>query len=86
METPNVSSAKIEIDTKDAKKNIEELTLAVNECISTFEKLEKVMDKFTGKSATNTLPIEVPVLLNGKVSAQSIVHSINDIDRVKETF
>ncbi|KOS25221.1 hypothetical protein ADK18_19770 [Bacillus anthracis] len=48
MTKQNIVSALIDIDTKEAfKANIEELTLAINECVSAFEQLEKVMSKFT---------------------------------------
>ncbi|WP_426940549.1 hypothetical protein ACQCPO_13395 [Bacillus mycoides] len=50
MEKQNVVSAQIDIDTTEAKVNIEELTLSINECVSAFEKLEKVMSKYTGES------------------------------------
>ncbi|WP_033648587.1 hypothetical protein [Bacillus anthracis] len=43
----NIVSALIDIDTTEAKANIEELTLAINECVSAFEQLEKVMSKYT---------------------------------------
>lgn len=48
MTKQNIVSALIDIDTTEAKANIEELTLAINECVSAFGKLEKVMDKYTG--------------------------------------
>ncbi|PEJ12098.1 hypothetical protein [Bacillus toyonensis] len=49
MEKQNTVSAQIDIDTTEAKENIEELTLAINECVSAFEKLEKAMSKYTGE-------------------------------------
>ncbi len=47
MTKQNIVSALIDIDTTEAKANIEELTLAINECVSAFEQLEKVMSKYT---------------------------------------
>ncbi|MGR5961336.1 hypothetical protein ACT7DN_26985 [Bacillus paranthracis] len=55
MTKQNIVSALIDIDTTEAKANIEELTLAINECVSAFEKLEKVMNKYTGVVETNEL-------------------------------
>ena len=49
MEKQNIVSAQIDIDTTEAKANVEELTLAINECAGAFERLEKVMNKYTGK-------------------------------------
>ncbi|MDA2382532.1 hypothetical protein PDN41_12145 [Bacillus cereus] len=65
----NVVSAHIDIDTTEAKENVEELTLAINECVSAFEKLEKVMSKYTGKSET------VELYIDGEAIAQTIVRN-----------
>ncbi|MFT0564118.1 hypothetical protein [Bacillus cereus] len=69
MEKQNIVSAQIDIDTTEAKANIEELTLAINECVSAFERLEKVMNKYTGEAET------VELYLDGKTVAQTIVQS-----------
>lgn len=69
MKKQNTVSAHIDIDTTEAKANIEELTLAINECVSAFEKLEKVMNKYTGEAET------VELYCNGEVIAQTIVQS-----------
>ncbi|EEL33104.1 hypothetical protein bcere0019_37030 [Bacillus cereus Rock3-28] len=69
MEKQNIVSAHIDIDTTEAKANIEELTLAINECVSAFEKLEKVMNKYTGEAET------VELYLDGKAVARKIVQS-----------
>ncbi|HEF1895879.1 MULTISPECIES: hypothetical protein [Bacillus] len=69
MEKQNIVSAQIDIDTTEAKANIEELTLAINECVSAFERLEKVMNKYTGEAET------VELYLDGKAVAQTIVQS-----------
>ncbi|MED2847049.1 hypothetical protein [Bacillus toyonensis] len=69
MEKLNTVSAHIDIDTTEAKANIEELTLAINECVSAFEKLGKVMNKYTGVAGT------VELYCDGEVIAQTIVQS-----------
>lgn len=67
MTKQNIVSALIDIDTTEAKANIEELTLAINECVSAFEKLEKVMSKYTVGVET------VELHCNGEVIARNIV-------------
>ncbi|TKI36626.1 hypothetical protein FC683_07700 [Bacillus cereus] len=67
MEKQNIVSAHIDIDTTEAKENIEELTLAINECVNAFEKLEKVMNKYTGVVKT------VELYCDGEVIAQTTV-------------
>ncbi|HHP1109476.1 hypothetical protein ACTFRD_16995 [Bacillus cereus group sp. MYBK249-1] len=69
MEKQNIVSAQINIDTTEAKANIEELTLAINECVSAFEKLEKVMNKYTGEAET------VELYLDGKAVAREIIQN-----------
>ncbi|WP_242242710.1 hypothetical protein [Bacillus cereus group sp. BfR-BA-01309] len=69
MEKQNTVSAHIDIDTTEAKANIEELTLAINECVSAFEKLEKLMNKYTGEAET------VEFYCDGEVIAKTIVQS-----------
>ncbi|PHF44673.1 hypothetical protein [Bacillus toyonensis] len=67
MENRNTVSAYI--DTTKAKTNIEELTLAINGCVSAFEKLERVMRKYTGGVET------VELYCDGEVIAQTIVQN-----------
>ncbi|MGE6847740.1 hypothetical protein ACQKGB_11455 [Bacillus tropicus] len=69
-EQKSALSVKVEVDTKEAKDNVKELTAAVNECVEAFEKLEKVMGRFINKN--DSIEIEVPVLLNGKQIAESV--------------
>lgn len=57
MENKNVASAKIEVDTKEARENIKELTNDASECMAALEKLEKVMGKFTRQT-----PVKMPNL------------------------
>lgn len=71
MEKQNIVSAHIDIDTTEAKVNIEELTLAINECVNAFEKLEKAMNKYTGVVETTEL------YCDGELIAQAI-HQNND--------
>ncbi|MGX5433376.1 hypothetical protein [Bacillus toyonensis] len=67
MTKQNIVSALIDIDTTEAKANIEELTLAINECVSAFEKLEKVMSKYTVEVET------VEFYCDGEVIDRNIV-------------
>lgn len=67
MEKQNIVSAQIDIDTTEAKENVEELTLAINECVSAFERLEKFMNKYTGVNET------VELYCGGEVIAQKTV-------------
>ncbi|HDR7249261.1 TPA: hypothetical protein QCX05_004311 [Bacillus pacificus] len=69
MGEQNIVSAQIDNDTTEAKANIEELTLAINECVSAFEKLEKVMNKYTGVVETNEL------YCDGELIAQEILQN-----------
>ncbi|EEM55721.1 hypothetical protein [Bacillus anthracis] len=69
-EQKSALSVKVEVDTKEAKDNVKELTAAVNECVEAFEKLEKVMGRFINKN--DSIEIEVPVLLNGKQIAEGV--------------
>lgn len=48
-EEKNTVAVKVEVDTKEANKNIKELTAAANECVKSFEKLGKVMERFEMK-------------------------------------
>ncbi|MGA4466024.1 hypothetical protein ACPA2L_25800 [Bacillus bombysepticus] len=67
MEKQNTVPVHIDIDTTEAKANIEELTLAINECVSTFEKLEKFMNRYTGVVET------VELYLDGEAIARTTV-------------
>ncbi|WP_144499605.1 hypothetical protein [Bacillus sp. FDAARGOS_235] len=60
-------SLKIEVDAREANEDIKELTTAVNECVEAFEKLEKVIAKFTNSNET------VELFCDGKAIAQTIV-------------
>ncbi|MBT0793199.1 hypothetical protein KHU47_27905 [Bacillus cereus] len=61
---------KVEVDTKEAKENIKELTTAINECVEAFEKLDNVTGRFTNKNELKD--IQVSIALDGKIIAKSI--------------
>jgi len=63
-----VKSVKVEVDTKETNENIKELIAAVNDCVEAFEKLEKVMNKFTNKSETVELFCEGKLIDRKEVS------------------
>lgn len=79
-EQKSALSVKVEVDTKEANENIRDLTAAVNDCVEAFEKLEKVMGKFTNQIET------VEMYCDGKVVAQSIAKHVKEMDRIKGTF
>ncbi|SME68588.1 hypothetical protein BACERE00198_00274 [Bacillus cereus] len=62
----------IDADTTEALKQMKEVTEAANECVEAFEKLEKVMGKFTGKSELNGITVKVPTVLDGKTISEAI--------------
>lgn len=70
----------VNADTTGALKGIKKVTEATNECVAAFEKLEKVIGRFTNKN--DSLFIEVPVALNGKVIAQKF----SEFTEIKERF
>jgi len=46
----NTVAIKVAVDTKEALKQMKEVTESANECAAALEKLESVMNSFTGKS------------------------------------
>ncbi|HHZ5402537.1 TPA: hypothetical protein ACWJ98_000334 [Bacillus cereus] len=70
--------ARVNAGTTEVLKQIKEVREAVNECAEAFEKLEKVMGRFTNKN--NSIEIEVPILLNGKQIAEGITR-ITETDK-----
>ncbi|PFV39822.1 hypothetical protein COL00_26625 [Bacillus cereus] len=60
----------IDADTTEALKQMREVTEAANECVTAFEKLEKVMGRFTNKNELKD--IQVSIALDGKNIAESI--------------
>lgn len=46
----NKLTIKVDANTTEALKQMQEVTEAANECVAALEKLEKVMGKFTNKS------------------------------------
>ncbi|MGG3727447.1 hypothetical protein ABET23_11125 [Bacillus wiedmannii] len=83
-EQKSALSVKVEVDTKEAKENVKELTAAVNECVEAFEKLENVMDRFTNKGELKD--IQGVIILDGRVTTESIVRKISEIDEIKRKF
>ncbi|MEG7835095.1 hypothetical protein [Bacillus cereus] len=59
-------------DTTEALEGIKEVTEAANECVEAFEKLEKVMGRFTGKSELNGIVVKVPTVLDGKTISEAV--------------
>ncbi|MGR6912510.1 hypothetical protein RCJ96_26725 [Bacillus sp. BSL6] len=84
MGNKNVVSAQIVIDTKEAQENIKELTKATDECVAALGKLERVMSRFFTKSELKD--IQVGILLDGTVTAESIIRKVNDIDEIRRSF
>ncbi|WP_257206300.1 hypothetical protein [Bacillus thuringiensis] len=57
---------------------MKEVKEAVNECVEAFEKLEKVMGRFTNKGELKD--IKVSIVLDRKVFAESIAeHTVDSI-------
>ncbi|WP_333729854.1 hypothetical protein [Bacillus mobilis] len=77
-------SVQINIDTKEAQENIKELTKAADECVVTLSKLEQVMGRFTNKGELKD--IQIGIVLDGRVTAESIVRKVNEIDEIKRKF
>ncbi|MDA1789234.1 hypothetical protein [Bacillus cereus group sp. BY5-1LC] len=68
----------IDVDTTEALKQMKEVTEAANECVTAFEKLEKVMSRFTNKGELKD--IKVSIVLDKKVFTESIVgHTADSI-------
>ncbi|WP_242305789.1 hypothetical protein [Bacillus cereus group sp. BfR-BA-01451] len=59
-EQKNVLSLKVDVDTKEANKSIKELTVAANECVEAFERLEKKLERFNSAK----LQIDATNLIN----------------------
>ncbi|MEE6143103.1 hypothetical protein V2151_28465 [Bacillus cereus] len=62
----------IDADTSEALKQMKEVTEATNECVAAFEKLERVMGRFTGKSELNGITVKVPTVLDGKTISEAV--------------
>ncbi|PGZ44070.1 hypothetical protein COE56_30680 [Bacillus anthracis] len=58
-------------DTTEALEGIKEVTEAANECVEAFEKLEKVMGRFTGKNGLIESGV-INVELDGRTIAEGI--------------
>lgn len=69
----------LNVETTEALKGIKEVTEAANECVTAFEKLEKIIGKFTGQAET------VELYCDGKVIAQSTIKQTTDSIRMTVT-
>lgn len=68
----NKLTIKVDIDTKEALKQMKEVTEVANEFLAALEKLEKVMGKFTDPAET------IELYCDGKLLAKSIVEQTAD--------
>ncbi|PEL80029.1 hypothetical protein [Bacillus wiedmannii] len=71
-EQKSALSVKVEVDTKEATENIKELTTAANECVEAFEKLEKVMNRFSNRKVIDETFIEI----NCKIAAEQMAKTM----------
>ncbi|WP_254849788.1 hypothetical protein [Bacillus cereus] len=78
--TTSELAIQVNVDTTEALKQMKELTNVAYACVEAFENLDKVMGRFTNK--TDSLFIEVPVVLNGKTIAQKV----SEFTEIKERF
>ncbi|KIP25613.1 hypothetical protein BG10_3077 [Bacillus thuringiensis serovar morrisoni] len=76
----NIQGLTIElnVETTEALKRIKEVTEAANECVDALEKLEKVMDRFTGKSGLIESGV-INIELDGRTIADQTYKAIQDI-------
>lgn len=74
----------VEVDMTKTLSEIKELTKAADECVVALSKLEQVMGRFTNKGELKD--IQVGIVLDGKVTAESIVRKVNEIDEIKRKF
>ncbi|MGE7893573.1 hypothetical protein ACQKNG_09280 [Bacillus cereus] len=81
-EQKSALSVKAEVDTKEAKENVKELTAAVNECVEALSKLEQFMHRFFHFNKGELKDIQVAIVLDGMVTAESIVRKINEIGEI----
>ncbi|ARJ26075.1 hypothetical protein B7492_34150 (plasmid) [Bacillus mycoides] len=65
-EKKNTVAVKVDVDTKEALKQMKEVTEAANECVAALEKLERLTNKFSGFPQTKI-----------SVHADTIAHRIN---------
>ena len=83
-EQKSALSVQVEVDTKEAEENIKELTKAADECVVALSKLEQVIGRFTNKGELKD--IQIGIVLDGRVTAESIIREVNEIDEIKRTF
>ncbi|KAB2455074.1 hypothetical protein F8160_07765 [Bacillus sp. CH126_4D] len=69
-------------DTTEALEGIKEVTEAANECADALEKLEKVMNKFKGKSETAKVSFDIKSIAQSTIeqTASLIKLQANKLD------
>ncbi|WP_144509086.1 hypothetical protein [Bacillus mycoides] len=80
----NKLTIKVNADTTEALKKMKEVTEAADECVAAVEKLEKVMGRFTNKGELKD--IQVGIVLDGRVTAESIIRKVNELNEIRRTF
>ncbi|MBC6973061.1 hypothetical protein H9I32_11935 [Bacillus sp. Xin] len=73
----NKLAIKVDVDTQEALKQMKEVTEAANECMASLEKLERVMNRFKGKSEPIKSFPKVDIALCGEVKASDIIQRIS---------
>ncbi|MEB9506876.1 hypothetical protein P4J13_23365 [Bacillus anthracis] len=74
----------VKLDMTKALSEIKELTKATDECVVSLSKLEQVMDRFTNKGELKD--IQIGIVLDDRVTAESIIRKVNEIDEIKRRF
>ncbi|HGG0587148.1 hypothetical protein [Bacillus cereus] len=83
-EQKSALSVQVEVDTKEAEENIKELTKVADECVVALSKLEQVMGRFTNKGELKD--IQIGIVSDGRVKAESIIRKVNEIGEIKRMF
>ncbi|HDR7851195.1 hypothetical protein [Bacillus toyonensis] len=75
----------IDSDTSEALKQMKEVTQAANECMKAFEKLERVMGKFTNQNETVEIYCDSKVIVQFtiKQTTDSIKMTVTDLKGVR---
>ncbi|MEH7239887.1 MULTISPECIES: hypothetical protein [Bacillus] len=68
--TTSELAIQVNVDTTEALKQMKELTNVAYACVEAFEKLDKVMGRFTNKNELKD--IQISTALDGKIIAESI--------------
>ncbi|MGN4543837.1 hypothetical protein [Bacillus cereus] len=67
---------KSNVEKNEALERIKEVTEAANECVAAFEKLEKVMGRFTNKGELKD--VKVSIVVDRKILVKSIAEHTAD--------